>query len=401
MLYTIDPNADEPIMMLMDEIGYDPETGKGIDGVLFNRELMYLDSLGKKRIQMWINCPGGSVVQGMNIYSAMMKSKTPVDTYCVGMAASMGAVIFQGGRKRIIADYGILMFHAPYAPEGETDQSTLDMIASMRVSCNTMIASRSGMSTDAVDVMLSKDTFINAEEAYNLKLCDKVEPSSEYNVNYLRKETNVSNYAKKCTEIVNKLLSNDKNNTMSLPKVTMLLGVNESAPEDHIVNAIKDIQAKAQTATTALATLQTQFDTEKTNHTVAVQAVEAKLTAAESAKSALATQLEQVQAKLTAMETDKLNAEKATAKLAAETKIKAFANAGRIKNDATTILEWVDLSEKIGLDKAVAMIEALPLNKTAPVITDATAKTLEKGVLPTTAVGLAAKASLKRRGVTV
>lgn len=291
------------------------------------------------------------------------------------------------------------MFHAPYAPEGENDQSTLDMIASMRISCNKMIATRSGMNADSVDVMLSKDTFINADEAYSLKLCDKVEPSSEYNVNYLRKETNVSNYAKKCTEIVNKLLSNDKNNTMSLPKVTMLLGVNESAPEDHIVNAIKDIQAKEKTATTALATLQTQFDTEKTNHTVAVQAIEAKLTASETAKSALATELEGVKAKLTAMETDKLNAEKATAKLAAETKIKAFAKVGRIKDDATTILEWVTVSETIGLDKAVAMIEALPLNKTAPVITDATANKLDKGVLPTSAVGLAAKAALKRRGV--
>ena len=67
LLYTQDSTADEPIMLINKHIGYSEKDGQGVDGSLFQEELLYLDSLGKKAIQVWINSPGGSVVDGYNI----------------------------------------------------------------------------------------------------------------------------------------------------------------------------------------------------------------------------------------------------------------------------------------------------------------------------------------------
>lgn len=396
MLYTVDPDSDEPIMLIMDRIGFD-EMGNGISGVLFQQELLALDRMEKKRIQIWINSPGGTVTEGFTIFSGILKTKTPVDTYCVGMAASMGAVIFQAGRKRIMYDFGILMFHAPYNPNGESDQSALDQIKAMTISCNKMIAGRSGMTPEQVDKLLSKDTFINADEAYSLGLCDQVELTAEANVKYLRKEKNAENYAKECAKIVNSLLQTDIKNT-SMIKVTARLNLNDAAKEEDVVAEINKIENRAKIAEGKVETLTTEATATAQAHTTALTEVQNKLTAESTEKEVLKTKLQQVQDKLTAMETDKKNAEKATAKLAIENTVKEFAKVGRIKNEASVILEWTELGETIGLEKVKSMIEALPLNKTAPAITNIEPNKLEAGVLPTTSMGLAVKNKLKREG---
>ena len=65
-------------------------------------QLLYLDhSDSKKDISLYINSPGGVVMDGYNIYNAILRSKTPVDTYNVGIAASIAGVIFMAGRKDI------------------------------------------------------------------------------------------------------------------------------------------------------------------------------------------------------------------------------------------------------------------------------------------------------------
>ena len=90
-MYTVDTSADEPIMLINSHIGFDPEDGMGVDGAQFQRELLELDSMGKKRIQVWINSPGGNVMDGYNIFSAICDSKTPVDTYAKGVVASIAS----------------------------------------------------------------------------------------------------------------------------------------------------------------------------------------------------------------------------------------------------------------------------------------------------------------------
>jgi ATP-dependent Clp protease protease subunit len=175
MIYTIDLNVAEPIMLIDRHIGFDShQGGPGIMGDLFQKELMTLDGMGKKRIQVWINSEGGVVQDGWNIYNAILRTQTKVDTYCIGMAASIAGVIFQAGRKRIMNDYGILMYHNPFGGDGKA----LDAI---RESLVTMISQRSSMNSFDVGKMMNRTTWISADEAFSLGLCDEIEHSVEMN----------------------------------------------------------------------------------------------------------------------------------------------------------------------------------------------------------------------------
>ena len=119
---TVNPDSNEPIILINDVIGCDETMGGGILGSDFEREILSLDDKGKKRIRVYINSVGGSVIDGMSIYNAIIHTKTPVDTYCVGIAASIAGVIFTAGKNRYIADYGLLMIHNPYRETGEIDE---------------------------------------------------------------------------------------------------------------------------------------------------------------------------------------------------------------------------------------------------------------------------------------
>lgn len=185
--YVVDPLADEPIMLLNKHIGYNSEDGQGIDGAEFQSELLRLDSMGKKRIQVWINSAGGLVVDGFAIYHAILKSKTKVDTYNTGLAASIAAVIFQGGHRRIMADYSILMYHNPYIP-GDKDHKS-NMLDKMTEAVNIMTA-RSGMSKSAVEAMMKKETFLTAADSLANGLCDEVEASSDFNSKWVQSFVN-------------------------------------------------------------------------------------------------------------------------------------------------------------------------------------------------------------------
>lgn len=385
-------NTDEPIMLINRHIGQDDEDGPGIIGDLFQNELLELDGLGKKRIQVWINSPGGSVVDGYAIYNAILKSKTPVDTYCVGIAASIAGVLFQAGRKRVMCDYGILMYHNPFGGDPKT-------LSAMKDSLIKMISNRCGMSENDVAGMMARTTYISAEEAMDKGLCDEIESSLTANIKYKRTDANpVMNYWKESTKVLNSFLQTEiKPIQMAFPKVTMKLGLNDSAPENDVVAAITAIENRANAAEGTIAKLQTNIQDKETELTD----VKNKLTAAEAKikdeATVAAAKLKDVQDKLTAMETDKKAAEEATTKLEAETMVEGHAKAGRIKNEATVKLQWVKMAIA-DLPGTKAMLEALPLNKVATKITEAAAAKVGEGELPTSAIGLMARNKLKREG---
>ena len=205
MIYCIDLTVDEPIMLLNTHIGMDDTDGQGINGSLFQQELLQLDTLGKKRIQIWINSPGGVVTDGYNIYNAILKSNTPVDTYCVGCAASIAGVIFQAGRKRIMADYSWLMYHNPFGSENS------NIINTMKTSIVTMIERRCGMDEEAVNKMMNRETFKTAPEALEMKLCDSIESSVKLNTKYLQKISDSLQFHKECNKVVNIFLNTNTN----------------------------------------------------------------------------------------------------------------------------------------------------------------------------------------------
>ena len=74
--YCVNPNDEEPIMLINKHIGFDEAKGQGIIGSEFQKELLFLDSLGKKRIKIYMSTLGGSVLEGQLIYNSILKSVT-------------------------------------------------------------------------------------------------------------------------------------------------------------------------------------------------------------------------------------------------------------------------------------------------------------------------------------
>ena len=392
MLYTIDPSVEEPIMLINKHIGYDEDEGMGIDGSLFQLELLQLDTLGKKRIQIWINSPGGIVTDGYSIYSAILKSKTPVDTYCVGAAASIAGVIFQAGRRRIMADYAWLMYHDPFGSDN------VPMLETMRESIVKMIEQRCGMTEDNVSRMMKRTTYITADEALQMKLCDAIDQSVELNTKYLRKITDSLNFHKECNKVLNTILNTNINsNTMSMTKVTMRLKLNDAAREEDVVAAIDAIENRAKQAESAYIDAVKNAEEKAKADSDEMDKLKAKLKKLEDDKAKATADYEDCKSKLDAMEQDKKNAEEKMQEEKAKNMVEGFAKAGRIKNEETVKLQWMKLA-KVDFDGTKNMIEALPLNKEAVTITEGTTNVIEKGALPTTAIGLAVKNKLKREG---
>lgn len=364
MMYVHNIDSDEPIMMLDKHIGgWDDKNGYGIDGSAFAAELMQLDGMNKKRIQVWINSVGGSVVDGYNICNAILKTKTKVDTYCAGIAASMAGVIFQCGRKRIMADYGILMYHNPYNADSSNDNDGI--LSSMKESLNRIICEKSGMDAQAVAVMMDRTTFINAEEAKTMGLCDEIEATAGLNAPRV-KSSNVSAYWTEASKVLNQYFEKQKPRSMKL--VTNKLGLNDDAAENSIVAAIEAVQNQL-------------ADKDST-----IETLKAEIAAKESEAQKAADDLKAAQDKLAQLEQEKNAAQEATKLSEAQNMVKGYAAQGRIKNDDVTIGAWV-AKAKDDMEGVKTMLESLPLNKAAVTINVEP----QRGEAPTSAALLMAK----------
>lgn len=348
-MYTIDARAEKPIMLIDRHIGYDENDGYGIDGAAFARELMQLDGMGKKCINVWINSPGGIVLDGYNIYNAILKSKTPVNTVCVGMAASIAAVIFQAGKERIMCDYGILMYHNPFGSENT------DALKAMRDSIVKMISERSGLTEDDTVNMMRRETFMNAQEAIEKKMCDRIEGSADYNKKRMATAAvanNAKGYYQEAYKILNQLFKTEIN--MDFSKIANRLKLVPSANEDAIIEAIMGIENRATTAETQLTAVRNQ------------------LTERDNAIAALNTQLTDVKNKAEA-------SDKAAKKVQAEALVAGAAKLGIIKNEAAVTAMWVEKATA-DYDGTKNLLESLPVNKTAAKIGGDTGKTNESAL---------------------
>ena len=154
------------------------------DGVanLIIAELLFLQSEDpKKDIDMYICSPGGSVTAGLAIYDVMQMLSCDVKTYCVGQAASMGAVLLCAGTKgnRYSLPNSRIMIRQPW---GGTQGTAADIdiqakeILKMRQKLNGIISHHSGVSLAKVSKDTDRDFFMSAEEAQKYGLIDHVLP---------------------------------------------------------------------------------------------------------------------------------------------------------------------------------------------------------------------------------
>jgi ATP-dependent Clp protease protease subunit len=143
-------------------------------------ELLYLQSEDpKKHIEFYINSPGGSVSAGMAIYDTMQMLQCEIWTYCVGQAASMGAVLLAAGTKgkRFALPNARIMIHQPL---GGTEGSATDIsihaqeILRIRDNLNRILASHTGKTLKQIDKDTDRDRFMSAEEAQKYGIVDQV-----------------------------------------------------------------------------------------------------------------------------------------------------------------------------------------------------------------------------------
>ena len=143
-------------------------------------QLLFLQSQDpKKDINVYINSPGGSVTAGLAIYDTMQFVKCPIATYCIGQAASMGAVLLTAGAKgkRFALPNARIMIHQPWGvAEGKASdiEITAKEILRLKEVLNGILAKHSGKKTADVVRDTDRDHFMSAEEAVEWGLIDKV-----------------------------------------------------------------------------------------------------------------------------------------------------------------------------------------------------------------------------------
>ena len=129
----------------------------------------------KKDIWLYINSPGGSITAGMAIYDTMQYIKCDVSTICIGMAASMGAVLLAAGApgKRFALPNSTVMIHQPSggAQGKETDiQIMAEFMRKTREQLNEILSAHTGQPIETIREDTEKDNFMTAEEAKALSL---------------------------------------------------------------------------------------------------------------------------------------------------------------------------------------------------------------------------------------
>lgn len=143
-------------------------------------QLLFLESEDPgKDIHLYINSPGGSVTAGMAIYDTMNYIKCDVSTYCIGMAASMGAFLLSGGAKgkRFAMPNAEVMIHQPSG--GAKGQATdikivAENILKTKKKLNEILAANTGKSLEVIEIDTERDYYMTAEEAKAYGLIDNV-----------------------------------------------------------------------------------------------------------------------------------------------------------------------------------------------------------------------------------
>lgn len=143
-------------------------------------QLLFLQSEdAEKPVSLYVNSPGGSVTAGLAMYDTIQFLKCPVQTYCVGQAASMGAVLLACGArgKRFALPNARVMIHQPWGgAEGPASDISIQAreILRLRDQLNEILAHHTGKSVDAIAKDTDRDFFMSAAEAKEYGLIDEV-----------------------------------------------------------------------------------------------------------------------------------------------------------------------------------------------------------------------------------
>jgi len=166
--------------LLVDRIVF---LGTPVDDMVANliiAQLLFLQMTDpKKDIHLYINSPGGSVSAGLAIYDTMQFMTCDVNTYCIGQAASMGAVLLAGGTKGkryALPNSNIMIHQVLGGAEGQaTDvEIRVKYMLKLKQRLNEILSKHSGQNVDVVEKACDRDNFMSPDEAKAFGLVDEV-----------------------------------------------------------------------------------------------------------------------------------------------------------------------------------------------------------------------------------
>ena len=173
--------------LLKDRIIFLGDEVSDVSASLIIAQLLFLESEDPdKDISLYINSPGGSVSAGMAIFDTMNHVRCDISTICVGLAASMGAVLLTGGTKgkRFALPNAEIMIHQPSGGArgmASDIQIQAERILYTKKRLNQILAECTGQPVSKVEADSDRDHFMSAEEALSYGLIDKIITRRETN----------------------------------------------------------------------------------------------------------------------------------------------------------------------------------------------------------------------------
>lgn len=140
-------------------------------------QLLYLESLSQEPISFYINSPGGYVSSGLGIYDTINLIKSPVNTICIGTAASMAAILLSAGANRSILSHSKVMIHQP---SGGTLGTCSDIqiaakeIADCKETLSKILAEKTKQPLSKILVDIDRDYWLSSTEALSYGLVDTI-----------------------------------------------------------------------------------------------------------------------------------------------------------------------------------------------------------------------------------
>ena len=169
--------------LLKDRIIFLAEDVNPTSASLVVAQMLFLESEDPDReISLYINSPGGSITDGMAIVDTMNYIKCPVTTICVGMAASMGAVLLTSGTKgkRFATPNAEILIHQPLIGGGGISGQTTeikihaDHMVKTREKLNKLLSEKTGQSIETIERDTERDHYMTAQEALEYGLIDGI-----------------------------------------------------------------------------------------------------------------------------------------------------------------------------------------------------------------------------------
>ncbi len=147
---------------------------------LITAQLLFLEAENpKKEVHMYINSPGGVVTAGLAIYDTMQYIRPPVQTMCIGQAASIASLLLCAGKKgeRYCLPNSRILVHQPsaaFSGNAADISRHAQEIVKLKRRLNEIYAKHTGQSIEAIEKALDRDTYMSAEEAKEFGLIDQL-----------------------------------------------------------------------------------------------------------------------------------------------------------------------------------------------------------------------------------